>query len=222
MVQSTLRGVFPVAIAIIAWGAIILQFVLTLQTAVENGRSAGWGIMVYLGYFTILTNILVALAISLPLVAPESKAGRFFRGSSPATAVGVAIIVVGIGYHLLLRSIWEPQGLQLLADIALHYVMPILYTGYWIWLIPKDDLRWQDIPKWALYPIGYFVYALLRGMWIGVYPYPFIDVGVLGFGTAFVNASGVLIGFLVVSAVLVVLGRMWPGNVVKRDIQPKG
>jgi hypothetical protein len=35
-----------------------------------------------------------------------------------------AILVVGIGYHALLREIWDPRGAQRVADVVLHYVVP--------------------------------------------------------------------------------------------------
>jgi len=34
--------------------------------------------------------------------------------------------MVGAGYTLLLRHLWNPQGAQKLADILLHDVVPVL------------------------------------------------------------------------------------------------
>ena len=33
-----------------------------------------------------------------------------------------AIVLVGLGYHVLLRNIWDPQGAQWLADVLLHHL----------------------------------------------------------------------------------------------------
>ncbi len=52
------------------------------------------------------------------------------------------------------------------------------------------------VPGWCLYPIVYFVYALVRGEILGSYPYPFIDVTEIGYSRALVNAMGLLVGFM--------------------------
>ena len=58
--------------------------------------------------------------------------------------------------------------------------------------------------------VGYLVYALVRGTVAGVYPYPFIDVGALGYGRTAINAAGVTLGFSFVAALLVAIGRSKP------------
>ena len=198
---------FTLVAALVAWVAVVLQLVLSLNLAVANGRGILGGIVIYLGYFTILTNILVALTLSFPLAAPSSRLGRFFARPGVATAVATAITVVGLAYFFLLRRIWDPQGWQFVADAALHYVVPVLFLLYWYLAVPKGKLRFADIPKWLLYPLGYMVYVLIRGALTGLYPYYFIDVGVLGYGAALLNALGVLVGFVVVAAALVLIAR---------------
>lgn len=198
---------FTAVAAVVAWGAVLLQFLLSIQLAVANGKSIFEGVIIYFGFFTVLTNILVALALSAPLVRPVSSMGRFFASPSVATTVAAAITVVGVAYFFLLRNVWDPQGWQLIADVALHYITPVLFLAYWWQVVPKSNLTVSDIPMWLLYPFGYIVYALLRGALTGLYPYHFIDVGILGLGTAIANATGVLVGFAVVAAVLVVVAR---------------
>jgi hypothetical protein len=51
--------------------------------------------------------------------------------------------------------------------------MPILFLIYWWFAVPTDGIRWTDLPTWLLYPIGYFVYTLVRGPFARHYPYPF-------------------------------------------------
>ncbi len=134
--------------------------------------------------------------------------GRFFALPDVATTIAAAITVVGVAYFFLLRSVWDPQGWQLIADIALHYLTPVLFIAYW-WLdVPKETISWADIPKWLLYPSGYLVYALVRGSLTGLYPYHFIDVPTQGYRVAMTNAMGVLLGFALVAAVLVAASRL--------------
>ena len=214
--RSLLRW-FTAGAALIAWGAVLLQFYLSLRLAVANGKGVGWGVVIYFGYFTILTNLLVALALSVPLVIPASAPARFFARPGVATAIVAAITLVGAAYFILLRKAWNPQGWQLAADVALHYVTPLLFLLYWWFAVPKRGLGWGAIPKWTVYPIGYFVYLLLRGSLTGLYPYPFIDVSTLGYGRALLNALGVLIGFVAVAALLVGAARLQSASATRNE-----
>ena len=194
---------FAIVIALLGWFAIVLQFYLSLRLAVSNGRGVGWGIFVYFGYFTILTNILAAIAVTAPLTLPNSALGRFFQRPGVITAIATAITIVGIVYSLLLRQLWNPEGLQRIADGIMHDIMPILFLVYWWFAVPRGSIRWTDIPRWLLYPLGYFLYALVRGAIAASYPYPFMDVGKLGYGQVFINAIGMLLGFTLIASILV-------------------
>ena len=123
----------------------------------------------------------------------------------------MSIIVVGAAYSLLLRNLWQPQGLHWLANELLHDVMPVLFTLYWWFCVPKGTLRLSHIAVWALYPIVYFAYLLWRGHTLGMYPYPFIDVNKLGYAQTFVNALGILAGFVAVALLMVAIDR-WRGR----------
>ena len=191
------------ALCIIAWFALLLQLNLSVGMAAASGKPALMGVVVYLGFFTVLTNLFVALALLLPLVAPESSVGRFAARPSVQGCAATSILVVGIGYHLLLRHIWSPQGMQWIADMLLHYVMPILFFLHWLLVLPGHRLPWSAPLVWCAYPVGYTVYALLRGEVLQSYPYPFIDVTKLGYGGALLNASGLLLCFVVLGTMLV-------------------
>ena len=130
-----------IALAVVAWFGVLLQLAITLHTAMLNGKGAFQGIISYLGYFTILTNLLVCIALTLPLFVPASAAGRFFSRSDITAGVTNSILFVCLAYHFLLRNVWNPQGWQLLADIQLHYVMPALYLIYWWFYFPRGALR---------------------------------------------------------------------------------
>jgi hypothetical protein len=119
----------------------------------------------------------------------------------------VYIVVVGLGYSLLLRQLWEPQGLQLVADILLHDIMPLLYVVWWWRAVPRTELRWTAIGWWLIYPVGYLLGAMLLGGLRDVYPYPFIDAAVLGYPRAVANAAGLLLAAVLLAALFVAAGR---------------
>ena len=100
-------------------------------------------------------NILVALAMTLPWLAPESKLGAFFLRPSVRTAIACYIIIVSAVYYAILRKLWNPEGLQYLADTIEHCVAPALYIVAWLVFVPKGD---------ALGKVGPLVAALSRGL----------------------------------------------------------
>lgn len=185
------------ATAAVALAALVLQYVLLLALTRDN-IGAALGTLRFFSYFTILSNIGVALVC---LTAAVGRGG-FFARSDVRGAVALYIGVTGLIYATILRHLWQPQGAQWWADSGLHYASPLLYLAWWLAFAPHGALGWRTLPRWLLFPLGYLVWVLVRGAWFGEYPYPFIDVGQLGLGRAGVNALGVLLAFLALGSAL--------------------
>ena len=205
-----MTGPRPLALLLGAavWAALALQFFITTSQTVANGRGLAYGIGLYFSFFTILTNTLAALTLTVPAVAPRSRVGRFFADPVTATGVSAAIAMVGLVYVTLLRHVWQPQGAQLVADVALHYVSPVLFVAYWWFGVDKRDLSWRDVPWYLAYPLVYLGYALVRGAVVGHYPYHFIDAGLLSYSQVAVNAVGLTLVFVIVASLFTWLGRL--------------
>ena len=193
--------------AIVGWCGLVIQLDLVLLARWTSGASLLGGLVNFFSFFTVLTNTLVAVALTCVATRQPSKGRNFFLQPWVTSGIAVSIIVVGVAYNLLLRQLWQPQGLQWLANELLHDVMPVLFTLYWWFCVPKGSLRVGHIGVWVLYPVLYFAYTLLRGHLLGVYPYPFIDVEKLGYAQAFINACGVLAGFVLVALIIVGVDR---------------
>jgi hypothetical protein len=199
--------------ALVTLVALAIQLYLSIRIAQGNGRSAGYGVVLYLGFFTITTNLLVLFASALPLIAPASWLGRFFVRPVAIGWVATSIAFVGIAYFLLLRNVWQPQGLQLVADILLHYAVPFLYVIFSFVALRGTRLRWNMPFWWSLYLLIYFVYVLIRGALIGHYPYAFIDASKLGYALTFRNGVLLLVAFLVLAHLLMLLWRVGAGSI---------
>src|SRR5690606_28643146 len=113
------------------------------------------------------------------------------------TALTIYIIVVGLVYQFVLRQIWEPTGLQKVADEFLHSVIPLLTVFYWVAYENKMGLSFRQIPKWLIYPTIYLIFIILRGYISGFYPYPFIDVSILEPQTVMINVITLIAIFLI-------------------------
>jgi len=194
-------------IAVLAWTALFLQLYILIKNAETNGLTRLQATGRFFGYFTILTNILVALCCSFLLLKPGSALGRFFSKSSSIAAIALYIFIVGLVYNIILRFIWEPKGLQKWVDEALHVAIPLLFILYWLLYAGKGSLKWVHPFRWLIYPVVYLVYALLRGELSGFYAYPFINADKLGYSHALLNSVGLLLVFIATGFLFVALDK---------------
>lgn len=201
MAAPLYRAVF----ACVGWFALILQYVLTLTGNPHMG--AGELTLNFFSYFTILSNILVALALTAPVATPNSRLGRWAASEGVRAAVAMYIVVVGLTYHFLLAGVWNPQGWSLLANNLLHYVMPAAFVVDWLTFTPKGRLRWFDPVKWLVPVLIYGGWTLLHGTLSGWWPYWFVDVDKLGLGKVMAYFAGLLVFFLIVGLVVVAIDR---------------
>ena len=201
---------FVTAAAWLGWAGLAIQLYLILSLRWAAEASLVGGLVNFFSFFTVLSNTLVAVVLTCHLSARNGAARRFFLQPWVSSGVAVSIVVVAVAYSLLLRHLWQTQGWQRVADQLLHDVMPLLFAFYWWRWVPKGRLRVAHVALWAAYPLLYFGAVLLRGESVGLYPYPFIDVGKLGYPQVLLNAVGILLGFVAVGLALVALDRfLW-------------
>jgi hypothetical protein len=198
--RLTGKRAFAAAIAGLGWFGLGVEFYYDIEDAFAGNLSVPGNVILYLSYFTNETNLLIALALTIICVRPQSE--QFLTRPHVNSALVVYIIVVGVIYAALLRNLWQPHGMQLIADHVLHDAMPLLYCAYWLMFLAKGGLRWIDPVWWLIYPTLYFFYVMVRGAAAGAYPYPFINAAQLGFGRVFLNATALLAIFFVLGAVL--------------------
>jgi hypothetical protein len=193
--------------AVLGWAGLSIQMYLIFYSRWTLGASLIGGLVSFFSFFTVLSNTLVATVLTCEWTSRESAARHWFLQPWVSSGVAVSIAVVSLAYNLLLRHLWHPEGWQWLADELLHDIMPLLFLGYWWRCVPKGTLRVWHIALWVIYPLLYFAYSLLRGHVLAVYPYPFIDVEKLGYPQVFINAGGLLVGFVLIALLVIGLDR---------------
>ena len=187
--------IFLAVLAVLAWFALAAQLYIIIR---YRTASVGATLVQYFSYYTILTNIMIAWVCTVLFIRREDTSGR----KKVLTAILVYILTVGLTYNLMLRSLWKPEGLQLLADNLLHSILPLLYLVFWLLFVKKHTLQWNNFLPWLIYPLLYLIYVMIRGAIFGVYPYPFIDVAQIGYPKALLNAvmvTGVIVIFSLLS-----------------------
>ncbi|NQX40792.1 hypothetical protein SAMN05421820_104197 [Pedobacter steynii] len=206
--QIKAKQPFLIIGATVTWFAVILQLYLSILNSVESVSET---IIRFFSFYTILTNILVALCFTVLLLKPNSRRGIFFSRPGVLTATTINITVVGLLYNILLRQTWSPEGAQRVADELLHVVVPLLFILYWYLFAPKSGLGWKSVFPWFLYPLVYAIFVLSRGALSGFYPYPFIDVNTLGYHNVLLNCLGLFIGFFLLSQLFIAVTKVMRG-----------
>ena len=214
MPGSAARRRFVAVAALLGWSGLSIQLYLILYSRWTLEASLIGGLVSFFSYFTVLSNTLVATVLTCEWTSRESAARRWFLQPWVSSAITISIAVVGLAYSVLLRHLWHPEGWQFLADELMHDIVPLLFLAYWWVCVPKGTLRLRHIGLWVIYPLLYFAYVLWRGHVLAVYPYPFIDVDKLGYPQVFVNAGGLLAGFVVIALIVIGLDR-WLGRRTK-------
>lgn len=189
--------------AFLSWTTLVIQFILLIQNRVTSVIEA---MLRYFTFFTILTNILVAVVFTVVAFQWKNK-WSFFTKPNTQTATAVYIFVVGFVYNVILRFLWQPQGVQRVVDESLHLIIPIIYIVYWYFSVRTSAISYKLIWNWLMYPMVYLVVVMIRGYFSNYYPYPFINVVELGYQKVILNSILLTLFFGLVSIVFVWIAR---------------
>jgi hypothetical protein len=199
-----------------------LLLALTAAAAVAVDLTLGSPVRV-LSYFTIQSNVLVALVLTLS----AWRAWTARRPLPPLVTGGTLfyVVIAGLVYHLLLMN--EPgtfsmtgptdalTGWPALTNQVLHTVTPIAALLDWLLLTRPAPLGVRHATRWLLYPMTYLAFSLARGELIppgteGRYLYPFLDAGPLGYKSVLGNALLLGLAFYGLALALVALDHLRP------------
>jgi hypothetical protein len=203
--------VWAALIALVCWLGLAVQF----KAIMGRGFSAPETVWIMVRYFTILTNLVVAIVFTGIALG---KAG--FANASLLGGTTMAIVLVGVVNHLLLRGMLELSGGAKLADTILHYVTPVTVLTLWLLLVPKGGLSRRDPLLWAIYPLAYLVYALVRGAAEGKFAYPFLDFVQTGWAHTSITLSVIILAFVAGGFALVWLDRLLASSSRSTSVGP--
>ncbi|GAB2765636.1 hypothetical protein GCM10027020_17660 [Nocardioides salsibiostraticola] len=162
--------------AVVAVGALLLQLILVLQggRVLDEQEIPGLGIRVgrLASYFTIQSNLLVAITAAILAVSPQYDA-RWWRVARLDAVVGIAI--TGVVHFFLLLPLLDLSGADYVADKLLHMVVPALAVIGWLAFGPRPRVS-ASVVRWALlWPVAWLLWTLSMGLATGWFPYPFLD-----------------------------------------------
>ena len=178
-----------------------------------NTRLAPFANLLELPFFTILTNVWVALFFTYK-ICPFTKPITIFNRKGTLTALTTFILIVGLVYQFTLRGLWEPQGMQRIVDQLLHTIIPFYVLIYWLVFSGKEKINFRDTAIWLIYPLVYFVIVLARGHFSNYYPYPFLNISAIGIDKELLNSLIILLLMLAIMVILVGLKNRFTKNTI--------
>src|SRR5688500_18537561 len=186
-----------VVVALVAWAALLLQFVLVLQggKVLDEVDPPGLGARLYrfFAYFTIQSNILVAV-VSTVLARDPSLDRPAWRVVRVAALVGIT--VTGLVHFVLLRPLLDLTGADWVCDKLLHMVVPVLAVAAWAWAGPRPRVSRREAVYALVWPLLWLAWTLVVGQFDGWVPYPFLDPDEDGWGAVVVVSIGITVLFV--------------------------
>ncbi|KAF2336847.1 hypothetical protein FND99_00105 [Flavobacterium daemonense] len=152
--NTTKRKILPSIIFILELYALPVQFYLLLNGSEFTFFSAT---VRFFSFFTILTNSIVFLWAGMFLFKGKSNSKSFFSRYTTITAITVYIMIVGIVFNVLLRSIAHLDGQHRIVSEIFHAVVPSLFFIYWFFVVPIEKISFKVILLWLIYPIIYMI-----------------------------------------------------------------
>lgn len=201
--QSAGRLWFALTALIVAAG-IIIQLYATATTTGGIFPDNPDRVFNVFAYFTVQSNLLLG-ATSLLLALREDRPSLLFRTLRLNGVLGIA--VTGIVYHLVLADLDDLSGAAWVANLLLHTVAPLVGVLGWLVFGPHGRTD-ERVAAWSVvFPLLWLVFTLVRGEFVGFYPYPFVDVGEHGYPTVLLNCLLVAVLFLALASAVAVMDR---------------
>ncbi len=215
--------------AVVAWLGLAIQFTLSstgmYPTTSTKPSEYGYGnapgidgligrVVDFFSYFTIWSNAAVAVVLTL-LVLDSRRDSPVLRAVRLSSLLMISI--TGLVYGVILSGVSTLRGWEVLANFFIHQAVPLLTVVVFVVAGPRGWINGRVLAGSFVLPILWLVYALVRGVVIGAYPYFFIDVVKLGYGTVALNLTGVLLLGLVIALVLWAVDRRLARREVARS-----
>lgn len=166
-----------------------------------------------LPYFTVQSN----LAAGGFAGYAAARAWRDRPGPPAALkgAVTLYLTITGTVYHLVLANPASPFAMvqpdrspgEWWGNQFLHTIVPLLMVADWALLDRRGRLRPRYAAWWLAFPVAYLGFALVRGLILDRYPYPFLDAEQLGYAGVGLSALFFAVAFWLLGLLFVGVDR---------------
>ncbi|WP_371922559.1 Pr6Pr family membrane protein [Sporosarcina sp. Marseille-Q4943] len=201
--MNKIKLVFHILISFIGFTSVVLHIAYS---------PAPW---ISITKFTIQSNLIVSVTFLLSVFTmiarkPPTPLLDFLKNCSL-----IYIFICIATYHFLLSSGGEYDGIRIVTNFTLHYLLPIFVFMNWIAFETKKKYSYKHIFYWMIFPLLYCVVSLLRGLVDGFYPYFFLNptgeipVGVGSYESVALFIIAYLFVYIVLGFFLILLNRIF-------------
>ncbi|MFD1713201.1 Pr6Pr family membrane protein [Amnibacterium flavum] len=167
----------------------------------------------FFGYLTMQSNIAAVVVFTVAGIAavrgrPESR-----LLSTARALVTCFLLVAGIVFAILVSqaplfgyTIEVPWS-----DRVLHFVLPAYALADWLIAPRRRKVRWRAILFAVGYPVVWGIVTIIRGEFVGWYPYFFLDPAQAGYPVPFIVYSAAALAlFALIETGLIAVSRVAP------------
>lgn len=178
---------YRIFFALLAFSSIVTEIAVLIERGRFNPAN-------FFSFFTIESNA-IALAVFMAsafVLARGKQSGiiTVLRGASTFN-----MILVGVVFSILLSGLDVELTAVPWDNIVLHYIMPVVVALDWFIDQPeRGRVSFRQGLVWMVFPLLYVIYSLVRGAFVGWYPYPFLNPVVQGYPRVALTSLCIAIG----------------------------
>jgi hypothetical protein len=202
-INFKLKLVFHILISLIGFISVVLHIIYSPDPLVSITK------------LTIHANLIVFITFLLSSLAILSKKSGIPFLDFLKNCSLIYMCVVIFTYHFLLARGGEYDGIRVITNFTLHYLIPILVFINWTLFEIKKKYSLKFIIYWMFYPLLYTLVSLLRGLIDGFYPYFFLNpneqipVGVGSYSNVALFITAFLFVYIILGLLLISLNRIF-------------
>lgn len=186
--------------------AVIAIVVAVVAQWLESSQTPTYSFWNFFGYFTIQSNLIVAVALAVTLVAAARRKRADLAVSVLRGAATVYIATTGIVYNTLLTGANVSASVPWSNDIV-HKIIPVYAVLDWLLFSDHARLLLRHVWWFLLYPAVWTTVVLLRGATDGWVPYPFLDPA-QGYGVVAIYVVGIAVSITLLGILVVGMSRL--------------
>ena len=183
--------------ALVVLSGVVVQVFVTANAGPGHFHTPLTRALNVFAFFTVQSNLIVGVT-SLLLAVNPNRASTVFRAFRLTGVVCIAI--TGVVFHVVLAKLLDLESWAFVADKMLHTVVPVLGVLGWLLYGPRGLTSRRVLWLSVIFPACWLIFTLIRGEIVHFYPYPFVDVDVLGYLPVLVNCVWISVLYLGVAA----------------------
>ncbi len=186
--------------------AVIAIVVAVVAQWLESSQTPTYSFWNFFGYFTIQSNLIIAVALAVTLVAAARRKRADLAVSVLRGAATVYIATTGIVYNTLLTGANVSASVPWSNDIV-HKIIPVYAVLDWLLFSDRARLLLRHVWSFLLYPAVWTTVVLVRGETDGWVPYPFLDPA-QGYGVVAIYVVGIAVSITLLGILVVGMSRL--------------